>query len=321
VTAPVPASRAILSKNGLHHDLQLIFRVQAPLLNVLLDPASITPDIARSAYQYLTDKWLTDIDTDGEGKAIIIALAMTLIQRHLLSARPAFFVTAGQRGGGKTTLLNMISTAVFGRQAAAANWSASDEERRKAIFSYCSAGVSLLVWDNIPRAEAISCPTIEKALTAEEISDRVLGESRTLTVPATTVMAFTGNNISPKGDLASRSLIVRLSVSRADPENRNFQHPDPIGWTLANRRRILAALYTIMLAPPARHHSRQRLASRISGRLLVNRLSSCQASISRSSLSTAILSTRKRVRSQVFSGSCARLTARGSSPPQISQKN
>jgi hypothetical protein len=62
-------------------------------------------------------------------------------------------------------------------------------------------------------------------------------------------MAFTGNNASPRGDLASRSLIIRLAVSRADPENRDFKHPDPINWTLANRRRILAALYAIMLVP------------------------------------------------------------------------
>ena len=143
----------------------------------------------------------------------------------------------------------MISTAVFGRPAAAANWSPSDEERRKAIFSYFSAGIGLLVWDNIPRGESISCPTIEKSLTAEELSDRILGESRTLAVSATTIMAFTGNNISPRGDLASRSLNIRLAVSRADPENREFKHPDPISWTLANRRRILAALYAIMLVP------------------------------------------------------------------------
>ncbi len=239
----------IISNNGLHHDLQLIFRVQPSLLSSLLNPNLVTIDVACAAYRNLTDVWLADVDTDTEGKAIIVALAMTLIQRHLLPARPAFFVTAGQRGGGKTTLLNMAATAVFGRPAAAANWSPSEEERRKAIFSYFAAGIGLLVWDNIPRAEAISCPTIEKALTAAEISDRILGESRTLTVPATTVMAFTGNNISPKGDLASRSLIVRLAVSRADPENRIFQHTDPIGWTLANRRRILAALYTIMLTP------------------------------------------------------------------------
>jgi hypothetical protein len=239
----------IISYNGLHHDSQLIFRVQPSLLSSLPNPDLITADLARIAYRNLRDKWLADVDTDTEGKAIIVALAMTLIQRHMLSARPAFFVIAGQRGGGKTTLLNMIATALFGRPAAAANWSPSEEERRKAIFSYFAAGMSLVVWDNIPRGESISCPTIEKALTAEELSDRILGESRTLTVPATTVMAFTGNNVSPRGDLSSRSLILRLAVSRADPENRDFQHPDPIGWTLANRRRLLAALYAIMLCP------------------------------------------------------------------------
>jgi hypothetical protein len=62
---------------------------------------------------------------------------------------------------------------------------------------------------------------------------------------------FTGNNIGPMGDLASRALTARLEVDRADPENRNFTHPDPIAWTEANRGKILAALYTILLANPA----------------------------------------------------------------------
>jgi hypothetical protein len=157
--------RTIVGTNGLYHDLQLIFRVHPLLLNGLLDRDLVAPDVARAAYHNLTDVWLADVDTNTEGKAIIVALAMTLIQRHLLPARPAFFVTAGQRGGGKTTLLNMVATAVFGRPAAAANWSPSEAERRKAIFSYFSAGIGLLVWDNIPRGESISCSTIEKSLT------------------------------------------------------------------------------------------------------------------------------------------------------------
>jgi hypothetical protein len=41
-----------------------------------------------------------------------------------------------------------------------------------------------------------------------------------------------------------------LTVSRPDPENREFRHPDPIGWTEANRGRILRALYTILLGNP-----------------------------------------------------------------------
>src|SRR5215475_2994004 len=67
---------------------------------------------------------------------------------------------------------------------------------------------------------------------------------------ASTIHLFTGNNIGPRGDLASRSLHIRLDVDRVDPENRPFQHSDPIGWTENHRAEILAALYTILLGNP-----------------------------------------------------------------------
>jgi hypothetical protein len=67
---------------------------------------------------------------------------------------------------------------------------------------------------------------------------------------ASSVHIFTGNNISPRGDLASRSLHIRLNVDRPDPENREFQHPDPLGWTNYHRASILAALYTLLLGNP-----------------------------------------------------------------------
>ena len=194
------------------------------------------------------EEWLIDVALDPVGKAVAIMLAMTLIERPLLPERPAFFVTAGLRGGGKTTLINMIIAAVLGRRAAAAGWSWSEEERRKALFAYLRQGVACLVWDNISRGSTISCPHIEAALTAAEISDRVLGVSSTETVPSTTVQIFTGNAIYPRGDMASRSLMMALDVDRPDPENRSFEHADPLAWTQANRTRIVRALYTLLRA-------------------------------------------------------------------------
>ena len=201
--------------------------------------------------EFLCDEWLVDVATDYAGKCTIIAAALTLIERSLLPDRPCFFVTAGRRGGGKTTTLIMLIMAVTGLRPAAAAWSTNEEERRKALMSYFLYGVAYILWDNIARGTQISCPHIEKSCTAAYYSDRKLGVSEMVCTAASTIHFFTGNNIGPRGDLASRSLHIRLDVDRADPENRPFKHPDPIGWTENHRAEILAALYTILLGNPA----------------------------------------------------------------------
>jgi hypothetical protein len=237
----------LLSGRGLNRKYGIIFRVPPELVALLPARVDCTPEAVGEAMQFLMDEWLCDVATSYEGKGIIIAAACTIIERALLPSRPVFFITAGQRGGGKTTTLHMISMAAVGLQASAAAWSASPEERRKALLSYLDAALPMLVWDNIPRGTTISCPSIEKASTTEFYTDRVLGVSEHKTVATYTVQFFTGNNIAPRGDLASRALSVRLTVNQPDPENRPFKHPDPIGWTHDNRGRILASLYTILL--------------------------------------------------------------------------
>ena len=240
----------ILSGHGLVRERGIVFRVPDELQKLLPTTAECTLSAVAEAMSFLAYEWLCDVMADYAGKCILIAASLTIIERLLLPERPAFFITAGQRGGGKTTTANMIAIAILGRRASAAAWSPNDEERRKALLAYLGEGVPIIVWDNIPRGAAISCPSIEKALTADTYSDRVLGVSDTRTVPATAVHVFTGNNIAARGDLASRSLSARLTVDRPDPENREFKHADPLAWTEANRGRILRALYTIALGNP-----------------------------------------------------------------------
>jgi hypothetical protein len=198
----------------------------------------------------LTDTWLCDVAADHTGKCILIAAALTLIERSLLPDRPVFFVSAGRRGGGKTTTLIMLLMAVTGVRPSAAAWSPNEEERRKALLAYLMEALPAIIWDNIPRGTQISCPHIERSCTTAFYSDRRLGVSELVAVAAAVVHLFTGNNIGPRGDLASRALTARLEIERPDPENRPFAHPDPIGWTEAHRGRILCALYTILLGNP-----------------------------------------------------------------------
>src|SRR5262249_32332443 len=110
--------------------------------------------------------------------------------------------------------------------------------------------IPFVVWDNIRLGTAISSPTIEKVLTSSELEDRVLGVSRNERALCSTIQAFTGNNITAKGDMASRCLPVRINVETPDPENRSCAHSDPFAWTLDNRKEFIKHLYTILLGNP-----------------------------------------------------------------------
>jgi hypothetical protein len=246
----VLADGGVLAEDKFDRLRGIDFRIQPEVSACVPQADSVTDDQVHDAMRFLTDKWLVDVATDYDGKCTIIAAALSLIERCLLDQRPTFFVTAGRRGGGKTTTLTMLIKAVTGLWPAAAAWSTNEEERRKALLSYFLCGVAYILWDNIARGTQISCPHIEKSCTAAYYSDRKLGVSEMVATAASAIHFFTGNNIGPRGDLASRSLQIRLELDRYDPENREFKHPDPIGWTDKMRAEILGAFYTILLGNP-----------------------------------------------------------------------
>jgi hypothetical protein len=246
----VLADGNLLAPDGLDRLRGIVFKIEPKLMKLMPRRQDCDDAAVCRAMQFLTDEWLADVATDYAGKCCLIGLALTLIERSLLDQRPVWFVTAGRRGSGKTTTITMLIEAVSGIAPAASAWSTNEEERRKALLSYFMYGVSYILWDNIARGTQISCPHVEKSCTAAYYADRKLGVSEMVATAASTIHLFTGNNIAPKGDLASRSLQVRLEVDRVDPENRKFEHPDPIGWTRDNRAEILQALYTILLGNP-----------------------------------------------------------------------
>jgi hypothetical protein len=250
VTLPmVLLGRKLFAGRGLDRDQRVIFRIPGPLLDCMPAPDEVTLDYAVDRFDWLVNEWLVDVSADMSGKAAIIAMAAQTIQRHILPERPAFVVDAGLRGGGKTTVVIMVSIAVTGSRPAAAAWTDKEDERRKALMAALMTGVPMIPFDNIGRGTHIQCPHIEAALTSAEKTDRVLQESRVMTVFTTSTIVFTGNNIMAAGDMASRTLRITLGVDRPDPENREFVHSDPAAWTLKHRGEILNAIYSILLVP------------------------------------------------------------------------
>ena len=246
----VLADGAVLAEPGLDRERGIVFRLEPGIVALMPRREDCGANQVAAAMRFLCEAWLVDVATTYAGKCILIAAAMTIIERSLFPDRPAFWVSAGRRGGGKTTALTMLIMATLGLRPAAAAWTPNEEERRKALLGYLMEGVPYILWDNIPRGTTIGCSHIERSCTAETYVDRKLGVNESVQASAATIHFFTGNNIAPKGDLASRSLQARIEIDRSDPENRPFRHGDPVGWTEANRAKILRALYTILLGNP-----------------------------------------------------------------------
>jgi hypothetical protein len=244
----------ILSGTGLNQDYGIVFRVAPELQACLPKPEDCTTAACAEAMQFLTDQFLVDVVTTYEGKCVAIAICLTIIERSLLPSRPAFNVTSGQAESGKTTLISMLILAVLGVLPAAAAWSPSAEERRKAIVTYLEAGVPAVVWDNLPDGCRVECPHIEAACTAATISDRRLGVNELITTAAATIFMFTGINLVMAGALNSRTLPVRVQVDELDPASRPFTHPDPLGWTIDHRGEIIHHLYVLLLGNPLVHN-------------------------------------------------------------------
>jgi hypothetical protein len=247
---------AWLAAPGLDREHGILFKIDPGIQRLMPRPDECDSDRVAKAMNFLTEEWLCDVSTTYAGKCVLIAAALTIIERTLFPERPDFYVTAGRRGGGKTTALTMLIVAVTGARPAAAAWTDNVEERKKALFGYLLDGVAYILWDNIQRGTLIDCPHIQKASTSDTVTDRILGVSKTASASAAAIQLFTGNNIGPKGDSVSRGLQARIEVERTDPENRPFRHSDPIGWTEANRPKILQALYTILLGNPELKKSR-----------------------------------------------------------------
>jgi hypothetical protein len=167
----------LLATNRLDRKRKILVRIDPALVALL--PTSVCDDDVKDAIEFLTDEWLCDVSASFESKCVLIAYALSTLERLLFSTdRPAFWVTAGLRGGGKTTALRMIMLAITGKPPAAAAWSDNPEERRKAIFAALRENVPSLIFDNIPRGSMLSCPTVEKVCTSADLTDRVLQESR-----------------------------------------------------------------------------------------------------------------------------------------------
>lgn len=160
---------------------------------------------------------------------------------------PMFLFDANTRGAGKGLLLDTIANIVTGQPMCVATYTNDGDELRKRITALALHGDRLVTFDNLDGR--LGCAELDAALTATTWQDRVLGESRMVSVPLLMTWYATGNNVGLGADTSRRVCPIRLETPEERPEERQgFRYPNLLAHVKKHRPRLLGAALTILRA-------------------------------------------------------------------------
>ena len=89
--------------------------------------------------------------------------------------------------------------------------------------------------------------TINRMLSAEHITDRILGVSKTATVSTRSLILGSGNNVGPVRDLLRRVVTINIDPRCATPATKKYEH-DPVAQVKAHREEYVSAVLTLIVA-------------------------------------------------------------------------
>lgn len=174
----------------------------------------------------------------------MLTLPPTLMLRpaDIRGGAPFYFFVSGSAQIGKSWAARCLCAVVLGSPPPVASWPEKPEELKKQLLASAMESPPVIFYDNVTNRWKVGGGPLDGYGTSDEIQDRILGESKTATATALSVLIFSGNNIAPKQDTTTRSVIGRLRMSEQ-------KHPDldsAMDFTMANRGRILGAYLAIL---------------------------------------------------------------------------
>src|SRR3981189_2208011 len=226
-----------------------------------LDPIPDTPppDQVTEAREFLLDRFLRDFPWRSPAdRANYLALLVTPLVRPFIRALSPFgMIEASMPGSGKTILAGCVGLLVGQRVL---TWTDSEDELRKSITTVLADSVGVVVFDNLAEGAVIDSAVLARLVTERTWTDRRLGTNAAATFPNDRLWLATGNNLRTGGDMASRTVWVRLDPNCPRPEARSgFTIPNLDSWILdpVNRATVLRHVLVLVLdwtvngAPPA----------------------------------------------------------------------
>lgn len=208
-----------------------------------------TKQDAQRAVSYLKETvfagfpFASELDAD-----CAVAFMLTAFVRRFLSKAPGFMVTATTQASGKSTLVDTVFHAAFGRPAAASSWTSDQTEMQKHITAILLEGHSGVNFDNLPYGCQVDGDELAKLLTQPTYSARILGKNSTIAIPTNMLVSLTGNHLVAKNDMPSRLVPIYLQPQVENPEQTRYERMNIDAWHEANRADIVHSVCSILVA-------------------------------------------------------------------------
>ena len=179
-------------------------------------------------------------------KAAALAAMLTAAVRPSLAVAPMFHIKAPQIASGKSYLTGLIAAFAGPAKPSAYAFPTTEEECAKLLLSALMQAPPVVVFDNLT-TDLIAHKALCSALTEEFITGRVLGISKTATVPTATLFLSSGNNVDSVRDMTRRVLTITLDPACETPATRDFKG-DPLALVHRDRARFVSLALTIVQA-------------------------------------------------------------------------
>jgi len=210
---------------------------------VISDP---TPEAARAALALLEDLLKEFHFVGATDKAAALSAILTAVVRPSLPYAPAYHVRAPVSGSGKTYLCELIGAFAGPAANAKISYPTTTEEATKVILSLLLTSPAVIEFDDMD-TDWIPHGIIKRMLTAEHITDRILGVSKTATVSTRTLFLGSGNNVGPIRDLLRRVLTIHIDPRCQTPATMSYKSL-PFDKVRKQRDVYVAAVLTIVQA-------------------------------------------------------------------------
>lgn len=179
-------------------------------------------------------------------KSAALAAIFTATVRPSLPTAPAFHVKAPVFGSGKTYLCELIGSFAGPAANAKVSYPLTSEEATKSMLSLLLTCPAVIEFDDMD-TDWIPHGTIKRMLTADQITDRILGVSKTATVSTRTLFLGSGNNVGPVRDLLRRVLTIHIDPRCATPATMSYKEL-PVEKVRRDRGKYVTAVLTIIQA-------------------------------------------------------------------------